>query len=89
MVLDLERLDPLLPDAATLWVSDYRNLRSEDTRLEKPRVVAIRISLPSDKSFETYEEALAHLSGPKLNNDMKLVWDRVMMDVQARIHDPQ
>ena len=80
--LDLERLDPLLPDAATLWVSDFTEIYEEDTRLEKPRVVAIRISLPSDKSFETYEEGLAHVSAPKLNNDMKLVWDQVMMDVQ-------
>ncbi|MGD1090647.1 MAG: HupE/UreJ family protein [Bryobacteraceae bacterium] len=79
--LDLDRLEPMLPDAGTLWVSDFTELYEGDTRLTHPRVVATCISLPSDKSFETYEDAVAHVTGPKLPSDNNLVWDQVMMDV--------
>ncbi len=89
--LDLDRLDTILPDAATLWLSDFTELYEGDTRLVKPKVVATRVSLPSDKSFATYEEALAHVSGTKLSPDMNLVWDQVMFDVllEYQIHSDQ
>src|SRR5579863_5773024 len=48
--LDLVKLDPLLPDAARLWISDFIEIDEGDTRLPKPRVVATQVSLPSDKS---------------------------------------
>src|SRR5450631_2631573 len=36
--LDLDRLDTVLPDAATLWLSDFTELYEGDTRLVKPKV---------------------------------------------------
>ena len=30
-----------------------------------PRVVGVRVSLPSDRSFASYEEAMAHMTGPR------------------------
>src|ERR1700676_839233 len=89
--LDLDRLESVLPDAATLWLSDFTELYEGDTRLVKPKVVETRVSLPSDKSFATYEEALAHVTGPRLPNDMNLVWDQVMFDVlfEYPIHSDQ
>jgi len=79
--LDLDRLESVLPDAATLWLSDFTELYEGDTRLVKPKVVETRVSLPSDKSFATYEDAWAHLTGPRLPSEMNLVWDQVMLDV--------
>ena len=89
--LDLDRLDALLADAATLWISDFTELYEGDTRLAKPTVAATKISLPSDKSFATYEEALAHVTGPGLGSEANLVWDQVMFDVLFvyRIHSDQ
>jgi hypothetical protein len=52
-----------------------------DTRLPKPEVVSTRISLPSDRSFATYEEALAHLTGPPLPDSTNISWDQTMLDV--------
>lgn len=78
--LDLDRVDSYLPDAATLWISDFLQLYEDDRRLpKKPKVAATRISLPSDKSFASYEEALGHLKSPKLNEDV--FWNQVMFDV--------
>src|ERR1700675_547916 len=79
--LDLERTAPILPDASTLWISDFIELYEGDTRLPKPKVVATRISLESDRSFADYDAALAHITGPPLPPETTVVWNQVMMDV--------
>ena len=80
--LDLARVDLLLPDAAILWISDFIELYEGDTRLpRRPQIIATRVSLPSDKSFGSYEEARAHVTGPKLPVDTNVVWNQVMFDV--------
>jgi hypothetical protein len=86
--MDLTRVDPLLPDAATQWISDGIELYEGDTKLAKPRVVATRVSLESDKSFASYQEALAHVTGAKLPNDTDVFWNQVMLDVlfEYQIH---
>ena len=66
--LDLEKLAPLLPDAATIWISGLTEIYEGDIRLRNPRIMATQISLESDKSFTSYDEALAHVTGPKLSN---------------------
>ncbi len=87
--LDFERTDPLLRDAASLWISNFIDLYENNTALPKPRVVETRLSLPSDRSFTSYEEAMAHLAGPKLDTDV--FWDQVMLDVlfEYPIHSDQ
>src|SRR5262249_1620222 len=52
-----------------------------DTRLPKPAVVETRVSLESDKSFLSYEQALAHVTGPKLANTTTVVWNQTLLDV--------
>ena len=79
--LDLGRVEPLLPDAATLWVSDFIEVYEGEIPLPKPRVIATRITLPSDRSFASYDEALAHVLGPKLADDTNVTWNQVLFDV--------
>ncbi len=79
--LDLARSGPFLADAATLWISDAIAVYEGDMRLPKPRVVATTISLESDRSFATYEEALAHVNGAGLPLDTNVVWNQTMLDV--------
>ena len=79
--LDVDATDELLPGAATLWISDFIDLYEGDTHLTNPRVVATRLSLMSDRSFTSYETALAHVTGPKLPEDTNVVWDQTMFDV--------
>src|SRR5436190_14788567 len=64
--LDLARVDASLRDAATLWISDNVVLYEGDTRLRNPVVVAARVSLESERFAESYDEALAHITGAKL-----------------------
>ncbi|HXB73722.1 MAG TPA: HupE/UreJ family protein [Candidatus Acidoferrales bacterium] len=80
--LDIARTEPLLPDACTQWLSDFIELYEDQTRLpNKPRVAAARISLESDKSFESYEQAAAHITGPSLPADTNVVWNQTLLDV--------
>ena len=79
--LDFDRIDRVLQDAATLWISDWIQINENDARLPKPRVVATRASLESDRSFASYEEALTHLTGPKLTNATSVVWNQTSLDV--------
>jgi len=80
--MDIEKTDPLLHDAATLWISDGVDVDENDVRLPKPVVVATRVSLEGDKSFATsYEAALAHVNGPRLTNETNVVWNQTMLDV--------
>ena len=46
-------LAPLLPQATKVWIADDVHLYEEDTRLAGGQIVATRVSLPSDRSFET------------------------------------
>jgi hypothetical protein len=78
--LDLARTAPLLPGVATQWVSDFIENYEDKSQLSKPRVIAARISLPSDRSFESYEEALAHLNGPALSENTTVAWDQTFLD---------
>lgn len=80
--LDFAQLDPSLPAAASRWMNDYAELYEGDRRLASPRIVATRVSLPSDTSFGTYEAALAHVTtAPTLTNDTELVWNQALLDV--------
>jgi hypothetical protein len=79
--LDLKRVGELLPSAATLWISDFIEIYEGDVRLPKPQVIATRISLPSDRSFASYEDALAHLTGTPLPDTTNISWDQTMLDV--------
>jgi len=80
--LDLEKSAPLLPDAAILWISDFIQLYEDDERLSpRPRVAAARLSLESDPSFGSYDQALAHITGEKLPDDTNVVWSQAMLDV--------
>ena len=79
--LDLTRVNPALRDAAMLWIGDAVELYEGATRLGAPRVVAARVSLPSDRSFSSYEEALANVTGERLPDDVELSWNQGLLDV--------
>jgi hypothetical protein len=80
-LLDVARADSTLRDAATLWVGDSLDIYEDDTKLAYPRVAEVRASLESDRSFATYDEALAHFTGPRLPDDTELVWTQGLLDI--------
>jgi hypothetical protein len=79
--LDLNRVDSVLRDAAILWIADYVELYEGDRLLTNPSIVAARVSLPSDRSFDGYESALAHVQGPPLPPETEIYWAQGLLDV--------
>ncbi len=79
--LDLAHADAALRNAATLWVADNMEIYEGEVRLAYPRIADVRVSLPSDRSFSSYESALAHVTGPHLSDDMDLYWNQQLLDV--------
>jgi hypothetical protein len=79
--LDISRADTVLHDAAAIWIVDNLGLYEGDTRLGAPRLAAVRASLPADKAFASYDEALAHVTGARLPGDAELFWSQGLIDV--------
>src|SRR5215831_1837953 len=79
-LLDLARADSALRNAASLWIGDELELYEGDSRLGPPRIAAARVSLESDKSFASYETALAHVEGERLPASMELYWEQGLLD---------
>jgi hypothetical protein len=80
-LLDLGRADATLRDAATLWVSDYLDLYEDDEKLPAPTVVSVRAALQSDKSFASYDEAIAHFAAPGLPPETEFFWSQGLLDI--------
>jgi hypothetical protein len=79
--VDLARADQSLRDAATLALSNNMEVYEGNTLLPAPRIVSARMSLDSDRSFATYEGALAHVTGPALPANTTIFWEQGILDV--------
>ncbi|MDP2956929.1 MAG: HupE/UreJ family protein [Longimicrobiales bacterium] len=83
--LDLSRAGPVLRDAAALWVAGEMRLFENGRLLGTPAVVAVRASIPSDRSFDGYDTGLALVLGPGLPEDTWLVWNQALLDVLLEV----
>ncbi|HJQ20705.1 MAG TPA: HupE/UreJ family protein [Gemmatimonadaceae bacterium] len=79
--LDLAHSAPLARDAAQLWIAGFIEAYENGDRLPDPRVLATRISLPSDRSFTSYDAAVARVLGPPLDTATELPWQQAAVDV--------
>lgn len=79
--LDISRADDALRNATKLWLVDNIDIYEDGARLPAPRIVRARVSLPSDRSFTSYEAARAHLDGPRLADELDLYWNQQLLDV--------
>jgi HupE / UreJ protein len=80
--LDIPRASAMLPSAAKMWISDFIEVYEGDTQLDKtPAIVGTRLSLLSDRSFSSYEDAVAHLAAAPLDPSTDVVWNQTLFDV--------
>jgi hypothetical protein len=78
--LDFGRADRTLRDAAVLWIANDLRVYEEGEQLPAPELVAVMASLPSDRSFGSYEQAVTHVNGPPLPAATEVYWDQVLLD---------
>ena len=79
--LNIPDADPSLRQAAMSWVARELDLYENDERLQGQQLTAVMASLPSDRSFTSYDQALAHVQGPKLPDATEIVWQQSMLDM--------
>jgi hypothetical protein len=78
--LDLARADDALRSAAKLLAGDL-TVYEDDAPLPAPKVAQARVSLASDRSFDSYAAARVHLDAPRLPDDAELYWNQQQLDV--------
>jgi HupE/UreJ protein len=79
--IDLARSDSFLRDATNLWISRNIAIFEDDAPLPSGNLVAARIALPDDKSFASYDTAIAAVTSARLPDETQLYWDQGMLDV--------
>jgi uncharacterized membrane-anchored protein YitT (DUF2179 family) len=77
--LEISRADDQLREAATKLSSKIAIFET-DRRLDPPRLAAVIASLPSDRSFDGFEQALIHVTGPRLSDDSGLPTQQALLD---------
>jgi HupE / UreJ protein len=79
--LDIARADEPIRGGIKVWLTDNIDVYENGMPLEKPRIVAELVSMPSDKSFGSFEAARAHVLGQPLSSDLDLFWSQIFLDV--------
>jgi hypothetical protein len=80
--LDAANAEPRLRDAAQIWVKDNIEVYENGARVAPLEIAAVRASIPSDRSFDDFDRALAHLRGPPIAPGTPLVWQQALLDVE-------
>ena len=83
--LAMPYLDPALREAAN-QISNGIVFLEGDERLTRYDMANARISLPSDRSFDTYEGAIARVRGAKLPDTTKIYYNQGFLDLE--LHFP-
>ena len=80
-LLDVATLSPATLEQAARWIASRVDLFEEDRQLGSPRIAGARVSLPSDTSFDSYEHALARITGAPLSVAVDLATSQALVDV--------
>jgi hypothetical protein len=79
--LDFAKLGPRLPDFAQTWIVTYVELYENGSRTPAARLTATQVSLKSDRSYVSFDAALARVREPLPKTSDNLVWEQVYFDV--------
>lgn len=80
--LELSRAGGSIRSAAETWIANGVRAYENGQSLGVASMPAVQVSLPSDRSFESWDQALAHVTGPPLPVDTELLWTQARLDVQ-------
>jgi len=73
--------DATLRTATEFYVLANLRLYEDGERLQNHEIEAARVSLPSDRSFTSYETALENVLRPRLDDSVDLYWRQGLLDV--------
>ncbi len=79
--LDVPRAAPFLADAARLWVADGIRLRDGARDLGAPQLVAVRATLPGDRAFASYTDAMRAIREAPLDTTVHVPHGQLRLEV--------
>jgi hypothetical protein len=82
--LDIARVRDQLPDAVSLWLSGDLSFDVAGRQLGPPKLVDVRLALPSDPAFASFATAAGSFSEPRLADDTELYWEQALLDVMLK-----
>ncbi|HYA18722.1 MAG TPA: HupE/UreJ family protein, partial [Bryobacteraceae bacterium] len=83
--IDIGGAGTMLPGVARNWIANSIDIYEGDTRLALPQVLDVRVAMPSDKSFASFDEAMSHLARPQAA-ELDTYWNQAWID--ARLEYP-
>jgi hypothetical protein len=86
LYLDIPNIKPSLQQAAELWFVDNLKMTQDQQALTQVRVKSARISLPSNRAFISYEQALTHVRSDQWDLPSQLVWNQQYLDVEIEVN---
>ena len=79
--LDIAKAEPMLRDAAILWVADEFDVFANGEALAINPDIVVRVSLPIDRSFDALDTATEHMT-KNLGDETLLYWRQALLDIQ-------
>lgn len=79
--LDLAQADGAISAGVELWIAQGTRFFEGGVDLGPPRTAAVRVTVPSDPFFDSYDVALSHVRSAPLPATTDLVWTQALVDV--------
>lgn len=86
--LDLERAEPVLRQAGEAFAREAPLFRPDGSLLP-PTLRRVRVALPWDRSFTSFDAALATVESDPLPADTQVFWNQGYLDVHLRYPAPE
>lgn len=80
--VDLEKIQPLLLEAAELWIANYLHFYENGEQTAGGQPIAVQLSLPSDRAFQSFDSAYAHIHESPLPVATQVQWTRALLDIE-------
>lgn len=79
--IQFSEADFAMRDAARVYITESIHFYENGEELTEKELQAVRVALPSNRAFSSYEEALANIHSPPLDNNVDLFWRQGLLDV--------
>ena len=70
-----------LNDAARVYITESMRFYENGEELTEKQLETVRVSLPSNRSFTTYDDALDNILSPRLEDSVDLFWRQGVLDL--------
>ena len=79
--LDFENADPILLDAAHVYLTEELQVYENGVLIEDKMITAYRATSPQDRSIQNWDTAIENINKPAFTNEERLYYGQAVLDV--------